>query len=458
MYRRNDPRFRRTLNEISQTIESANETAQARVYVFGQSYINPCLSSISSCFQPCLDHCFPGRDQRGRKTRGRGRAELNFDFYDDWEEDETDGLLGWDDEEYEGFLSGPASYGAAQQQPARQRAMSYGTRRDAKGRRKSDAGAEEGSSYFGFINKLTGKLGKSKGLRYKPSAAGLQEHPGASKALGDTESEPLMTDESDGDAVGRRKRHGRNRSGTTGSQQTTSSFSSRGDLFPSEDEDDAVMLDDEFAMVLERRNTGTGSSGPDDSSSGVVATSQRPRLGSRKSTRTRSSRSTPRSKRSSRAASNGSPVRAEDPDPATMIPTLNELKQEEEQARVEEEVALERRRSAAQKLAEERGLNASSSPISVRTPAEPRSTPERQRSQDAYDPTHRSKAEKFVPAMTTLNPPVTPFRSDGGEEEQQSRSGYAGFGDFEDSPNALAAASHESQSSSFEAARLPRFS
>lgn len=60
--------------------------------------------------------------------------------------------------------------------------------------------------------------------------------------------------------------------------------------------------------------------------------------------------------------------------------------------------------------------------------------------------------------MTTLNPPVTPFRSDGGEEEHQSRSGYDDSGDFEDSPNAPAAASHEPQSSSFEAARLPRFS
>ncbi|PNS20522.1 hypothetical protein CAC42_5972 [Sphaceloma murrayae] len=446
MYRRNDPRFRRTLNEISQTIESANETAQARVYIFGQSYINPCLSSISACFHPCIEHCFPGRDQR-RRTRGRGRAELNFDFYDDWEEDETDGLLGWGDEEYDGFLSGPASYGASQQQPARQRAMSYGTRRDAKGRRKSDAGVEEPPSYFSFIGRLTGKLGSNKGLRYKPSAAGLQEHPPSSKKLGDTESEPLMTDESDGDVVDRRVRHGRNRSGTTGSERTTSSFSSRGDLFPSEDEDDAVMLDDEFAMVLERRTTGTGS-GPDDGGSGVGSNSKRPRLGSRKSTRTRSSRSTPRSKRSSRATSRASPVRPESTDPESIIvPTLSELKQEEEQARLEEEAAVERRRIAAQKLAEERGFGADS-PTSVRTPTHPRSTPDRQYNQHEDSVARSINLERVSSSAAIIHPPQTPPAADAHDD----------FGDYEDSPRPHILTNSTSHGEPFEAARLPRFS
>ncbi|KAF4553910.1 Hypothetical protein D9617_5g067850 [Elsinoe fawcettii] len=454
MYRRNDPRFRRTLNEISQTIESANETAQARVYVFGQEYVNPCLSTLSGCFQPCLEHCFPGRSQAGRRTRGRGRAELNFDFYDDWEEDEADGLLGWDDEEYDGFFSGPGSYGATQHQPARQRAMSYGTRRDAKGRRGSNAGAEEGTSYFGFIGKLTGKLGQGKGLRYKPSAAGLQENPGAGKKSGESESEPLMTDESDGDIVGRRKRHGRNRSGTNASQQTTSSLSSRGDLFPSEDEDDAVMLDDEFAMVLERRNTGNGS-GPDDGSSGVVSNTRRPRLGSRKSTRSRSSRTTPRSKRSSRAASSGSPVRPENLDPEpTVIPTLSELKQEEEQARIEEEAAVQERRSAAQRLAEERGLSAANSPTSIRTPTS-RSTPERQSSHHQDDSARMTQIQNAVSSIATIRPPTTPSRDSSAVNLHSSRDD---FGDFENSPSDPKTPADEPVSSSFEAARLPRFS
>ena len=262
MYRRTDPRFRRTLNEISQTFESANESAQGTLFTISHHYVNPCLNSIyATCFQPCVEHCFPPRDQRARRNRiSRGRAELNFDFYDDWEDDETDGLLGLGDEEYDGLLSGVENYGTTTQ-PGRQRAMSYGARRDAKGRRKSgilDAGSDTvgvpGSSYFGFFGKLTGKIGGGKVLRYKPSAANLQEHPTeARKSLIAPEGEPLV--EEDGEREGRkhRRQHGRTRSGTAGSGETSDSFSSRGDLFPSEDEDDATELDDEFAMVLERR-------------------------------------------------------------------------------------------------------------------------------------------------------------------------------------------------------------
>ncbi|CAK7211009.1 hypothetical protein SBRCBS47491_000972 [Sporothrix bragantina] len=46
----------------------------------------------------------------------------------------------------------------------------------------------------------------------------------------------------------------RQRSGTTGSGETSDSFRSRGDLFPSDEEDDedAVPLDDEFAVALNR--------------------------------------------------------------------------------------------------------------------------------------------------------------------------------------------------------------
>jgi len=359
MYRRNDPRLRRTLNEISQTIENANETAQTRVFVFGQEYISPCLSSIYSSFQPCVEHCFPSNDPRESRRRSRGRPELNFDFYDDWEEDENTDLLGWDDEEYDSFVSGPRDYGATTQQPPRQRAMTYGAGRDAKGRHAQtghESSAAQGPSYFGFLGKITRKLGTGKNLRYKPSAAGLQEHPGAVKRMGTEESEPLMTDDSDASAIGRRRRRGRNRSGTTSSQQTSDSLSSRGDLFPSEDEDDAIPLDEEFARILERRTTG---SGQDDGSSGLVRSGKRPGTGSRRSTRTASSRSTPRSKRLSRTSSTDTPPRPENLEPEMInVPTLTELKQEEDRIQAEEESSVQQRRDAAQRLAAERGLTA----------------------------------------------------------------------------------------------------
>ena len=372
MYRRNDPRFRRTLNEISHTLESANESAQANIFSFSHNYINPCFSGLSSCFQPCLDHCFPARDQRARRNRrSQGRAELSFDFYDDWDEDENDGLLGWENDEYDGLLGGTGGYGT-NAQPGRQRAMSYGARRDANGRRKSavlpnDGGVDPtivpASSYFGFFGRLTGKIGGGKNLRYKPSAADLQERPGAVKKFPGMEANPLL-EESEDDGIAQKKRkHGRTRRGTAGSGGTTDSFSSRGDIFPSEDEDDAVPLDDEFAMVLERRTT---NSGLEDTSSGKTRSGKRPKPGSRKSTGTMSSRSTRQSYRSSRAASKSPPrtpgngvIDTE----ARTVPSLTELKQEEEQARLEEEVGIARRREAAQRLALRRGLSISETDV-----------------------------------------------------------------------------------------------
>lgn len=364
MYRRNDPRFRRTLNEISQTIENANETAQTSVFVFGHQYITPCLSGIYNSIQPCVERCLPPADQRRGRSQRRSRGpELSFDFYDDWEEDENADLLGWNNEEYDSFVDGPVPPVATNQQPGRQRAMSYGTRRDARGRHVELGGPDvdpaHGPTYFGFIGKIANKLGGSKNLRYKPSAAGLQEHPGATKRHGE-EGEPLMTDDSDPDTPHRRDRTGRRRSGTTGSERTFDSLSSRGDLFPSDDEADAVPLDEEFAMVLERRTTGSGQD--DGSASGKAKAGKRPGPGSRRSTRTASSRSTPRSKRLSRTSSRDAPVGPEMADAEILhVPILTELKQEEEQIRMEEESSILQRREAAQRLAEERGLAMSES-------------------------------------------------------------------------------------------------
>lgn len=345
MYRRSDPRFRRTLNEISQTFESANESAQANVYSFSHHYIEPCVSSISGCFSACTSPCFPARDQRRRsRARSRGRAELSFDFYDDWDEDEEDaGLLGWSNDEYDSLLGTTA-------QPGRQRAMSYGARRGNKSRDGDDPTVVPASSKWGFLGKLTGKIGGGKNLRYKPSAADLQEHPGASRAH--PEGAPLLEEEDEGDEQGARG-HKRIRSNTQGSGNTTDSLSSRGDIFPSEDElDDAIPLDDEFAMVLERRTTNSGN---DEVSSGRKG--KRPSAGSRLSTRTMSSRSSRDSRRESRRASNDSHANgfASEAEPK-IIPSMAELKKEEERAQKEEEETITQRREAAQRLAAENGL------------------------------------------------------------------------------------------------------
>ena len=370
MYRRNDPRFTRTLQNVVHNIESANESAQANLFTFAHDYINPCVSSIGNCFQSCFAPCFPSREDRLRRNRGRsrGRAELSFDFYDDWEDDENDGLLGWGNDELDRLLAGSRSYGGATQ-PSHQRTMSYGTRRDRdgrfpSGRRKSAVQPHDGgpdptiipsSSYFGFLGRLPWKIG-GKGLRYKPSAADLTEHPGASRRAR-LEEQPLIEDSGEDEVRGeRRKGHRRNRSHTTGSGHTTDSLSSRGDIFPSEDEDDAVPLDDEFATVLERRTTGLGA---DDTNSGKTRSGKRS-TGSRMSARTASSRSTHESGRKS--GGNSQVKRSESVIEA--VPTLSDLKHEEERVQQEEEAEVERKRREARQLAAKRGLSVERSIVS----------------------------------------------------------------------------------------------
>lgn len=270
MYRTTDPRFRRRLHDISQTLESANESAQSNLYIFAQSYVRPCFGSIGDCFYTCVDASCPTlnlqnrdrlRRQRGR-ARSRGRAELNFDFYDDWDGDEEEGLLGWGGDDF-GTLTGSAAGGygtVSAQPPAGQRGMSYPSDR----RRKSvhEGTAVEAMSGPSFLSRL---FGKSKAARYRPTAADLQEHPGG-RGKHNPESEALLEGESSPSSRGHGIGHRRVRSATVAS--STGSYSSRGDIFPSDDEDDAVPLDDEFAMVLERRNTGGQSVPETESSSG----------------------------------------------------------------------------------------------------------------------------------------------------------------------------------------------
>ncbi|KAF1914974.1 hypothetical protein BDU57DRAFT_520241 [Ampelomyces quisqualis] len=416
MYRRSDPRWNRTLQHLTSNIEHANESAQENIYGFTQRYVNPCLSSITQCVNVCSAPCFPSHNDRRRRRTPRGRAESSFDFYDDWEEDENDGLLGWGSENLDRFLGSASTYGTTSQ-PGRQSAMSYGQRsRDARydaGRRKShvqarDVGGQDptiipSSSYFGFLGRLPFKIG-GKGLRYRPSAADLTEHPGASRRS--MEEEQPLIEESDEDALGRseHKDHRRQRSDTHTSGHTTDSLSSRGDIFPSEDElDDAVPLDDEFTLVLERRTTGQWNeeSGSNKKSS---SNSKRP-SGTRVSTRSASSRSTRES-----AAKRSSEIFKEIP-----VPTLDELQKEEERLRIEEEQQVHRKRQEAQHLAVQRGLVADQQKLktppslqSGSTPRSPSPQPPSQMStvQSTVSPLVRSPATEYPPSLD-----VAPFPS-----------------------------------------------
>ncbi|WPH03818.1 Hypothetical protein R9X50_00670100 [Acrodontium crateriforme] len=372
MYRSSDPRFRRRLNELGQTLESANESAQSGLYIFGHSYVKPCFDSVIAAATTCVDASCPSlnlaQSEQARRQRGRarGRAELNFDFYDDWD-DEEEGLLGWGDDEFDRLVGGEgqAGYGTVGTgdvttvQPARQRGMSY-----PKGGRGRGGSALDGGQEQGGISALLARLfGGRGGAEYKPSAANLQEHPGA-RHRDRTEGEALLDDSEFSD--GRRTKQKRIRSNTVGSGHTTDSLSSRGDIFPSDGEDDAVPLDDEFAMVLERRNTNTLSGPETDNSSGKTRSDSRKRgkrpSGSRTTTRRTTSSRSARSSlgHASNASRRSSTVafleeteaEAENKD----VPTLDELKREEQALEHKEETEIERKRAEAQRIASERGL------------------------------------------------------------------------------------------------------
>ncbi|KAG0645336.1 hypothetical protein D0Z07_8916 [Hyphodiscus hymeniophilus] len=366
-----DPRFRQTWNQISQNAESATENAAAGIWTFQHSYINPCFASLALGFEQCTGRCLGDREERARRLRERshtrGRAELSFDFYDDWEDDDrgaSGGLLGgWGNDELDRLLAGSGSHSGhdGDTAPRRKRGMSYGTR----GRRKSlepDPTVIPSTNTIGFLGRLPFKLGGT--LRYKPSAADLQEHPRAGKSeFADEEGEPLMDDhdEHSGDERTMRKGHTRNRSSTVSSGETSDSFRSRGDLFPSDGEDDAVPLSDEFAMVLERRMTNTGT---DDKSSGMTKSSKGKRpAGSRTTSRnlsrtTQSSHSRP-SIAGHRASSGASIPQTTGIASPNMVetPSLTDLQAEEERIRVEEDAEVKRKRQAATRLALERGLH-----------------------------------------------------------------------------------------------------
>lgn len=375
---RTDPRIRQTWNQFSQNLESANESAQVNLFTFSEKYINPCFSSIGACLQSCTAPCLPNREDRLRRNRGRrrGRAEYGFDFYDDWENDDlqSDGLLGWDNDHLDRLLAGSGEHAEDGRQPGRQRSMSYGARRDMDGRLfggrgKGNASTHDGehdptiipnTSIFGFLGRLPWKAG-GKGLKYKPSAADLRDRSAAIQE--DTqEAEPLLEEHEEGEEAsqGGRGKQGWARRDGSGSDSVSDSIRSRADLFPSDGEDDAVPLDDEFAMALERRTT-TGS-GTDDQASGRARSKRTHK--SQASGMTESSKATPpqtEKRKRGGSASTGTPsehVVVDSPD----VPSLEDLKNEEEALRREEEEAIERKRMAAIRLASQKGLSTEGTP------------------------------------------------------------------------------------------------
>ncbi|KAK4103852.1 hypothetical protein N658DRAFT_564845 [Parathielavia hyrcaniae] len=348
------------------------------------------------------------RGARGRRVRAASRVEYNFDFYDDWEEDfaaEDFGALGDADDEGDGEGAGGGGGGGSGRrgllrgwgaraedwdrllagtgpggrryggvgtsgtgdvlvdQPRRKRGMSYGTR--GAGVRRKVSGEEDPNviprtAPLGFLGRLPFKIVGS--LRYKPSAANLKEHPGAGGAVGmghhgegvageEHENEPLLGTGDEGD---RRRQGQRPRSDTTFSGRsgdTSSSYRSRGDLFPSDEEgdEDAVPLSDEFAVALERvddrgstRTRSSKGKRPANSDKGLSRTVSRTTI---------SSTDTP-----DEYKSGSYPVSTRDEGDLAPAPSLEDLRREEEQAEREEREEIERRRKAASQLAMERGL------------------------------------------------------------------------------------------------------
>ncbi|KAJ5175262.1 uncharacterized protein N7482_001139 [Penicillium canariense] len=358
MMRPRDPRIRQRINQISHNLESANESAQEGLYAFSQNYLSPCLSEIGNCVQACTAPCMPSREDQLRRRR-RSHAEANFDFYDDWDNEATeDSLLGWGTGELDRLLAGSGlARGGGTEQPRRPRKMSYGTRQTRRSTvhlpdARSDPTVIPSSSLLGFLERFPWRFG-AKGVKYRPSAADLQEHPGSHHHY-TQENEPLMeATEEDGLYVSY-PNNGRQRSGTQSSRGTSNSLSSRGDLFPS-DEEDAVPLDDEFALVFGRRGTGLESDDqPGTKTEMVRSVSGTSSLGDASSKKSKRKKNKKRSSTKTTMSSDHDVIHGID------TPTITDLKMEEERAAREEESTVQRKRLAAQEMALKRSLEPSS--------------------------------------------------------------------------------------------------
>ncbi|PNP77931.1 hypothetical protein FNYG_08657 [Fusarium nygamai] len=355
-----DPRLRQRWNQIAHDTETITENAAAGIWTFQHNYINPCFSSIAQSIEQCTTVCLGDPEERLRKRRERelshSRAEYSFDFYDDWYEEEQSGLFGtWGNEDWDRLLAGTGTQrrhnGGETEQPRRKRGMSYGTRdRRRKPSMDDDPTVIPSTQPIGFLSKLPWKMGGT--LRYKPSAADLQDHP---RRHGSEENEPLLhSDEDDFDLPVTRKR-----SGTTGSGDTSDSYRSRGDLFPSdgEGEEDAIPLDDEVTYDMVRKDDRSGRSGRTSSKGKRPASGL---AGSRTVSRTTlgsvSSKDDYRMEQRSTSFSVTPDVEG---------PTLHDLEQEELMLRKEQDEDVERKKQAAAQLAAEKGLTSRSDPKSI---------------------------------------------------------------------------------------------
>ncbi len=372
-----DPRLRQRWNQISYNAEAVTENAAAGIWSFQHNYINPCLASVASSVDGCASLCLGDREERARRARERewgarrARPEYTFDFYDDWDDVAADegggtggsGLLGsWGggrSEDWDRLLAGTGSgrgrhagagTGDVVDQPRRKRGMSYGTRGPRrKGPEVEDPTIIPSTAPLGFLGRLPFKIGGT--LRYKPSAANLKDHPGAPTHDEGPEHEPLLG-ASDDEYVHHEHRspQPRPRSNTTESGDTSSSYRSRGDLFPSDGEgdEDAVPLDDEFDFAFARA---------DDRSSNKTRSSKGKRPASKPMSRTvsRTTMSSTHSRESRCLAS--SVILSPSSDDLLPPPSLEDLQREEAQARMEEDEEYLRKRKAAAQLALERGLS-----------------------------------------------------------------------------------------------------
>ncbi|KAL2808597.1 hypothetical protein BJX63DRAFT_408809 [Aspergillus granulosus] len=350
MMRPRDPRVRQTINQISHNLESANESAQEGIYTFSHNYLFPCFTAVGHCLSSCTAPCLPARDDHHRRRR---RHYADFDFYDDWDNDDADdSILGWGTDELDRLLAGSGLARGSSEQPRRQRKMSYGTRRTS--RRKSgllipddrnDPTVIPSSSFLGFLERFPWRIG-ARGIKYRPSASDLQEHPATLRRHAYEES-PLIesAEEFGGEAA---NGNGRYRSSTQSSRETSNSLSSRGDLIMSDEEDDAVPLDDEFAMALTRRETGLES----DDQRGDNPNSMRSTSGAF----SLSSKSSKKKKRRKRSGRLRSPQHHHDNAHDLTSVSIEDLKKEEERAEQEEEMEVVRKRIAARQLALSRGI------------------------------------------------------------------------------------------------------
>jgi len=412
-----DPRLRQRWNQISHNAETVTENAAAGIWTFQHRYITPCLGGLADSIDSCTSVCLGDREERARRARERDRgarrtrAEYTFDFYDDWDDYADDEGAGGSGGAYGGgsggggldwdrLLAGTGGgrgrhhpgtgAGDVVDQPRRKRGMSYGTGgaglRKKVGTEEDDPTVIPRTAPLGFLARLPFKIGGT--LRYKPSAANLKDHPGgatfqegAHDRLGGGrrtaragENEPLLgtsDEEEDGLHYQKHRNYGggdrrrspqsgnRPRSNTIESGETSSSYRSRGDIFPSdgEGEEDAVPLDDEFAVAFERvddraSNKTRSSKGKRPADRGMSRTVSRTTISSVAHTPTAT---TPDSIKS------GVFVAEEDDSLGASAmhntPSLEDLQREEEQAEREELEELERRRRAASALAARRGLS-----------------------------------------------------------------------------------------------------